>query len=181
MKKLFTVGLNILFIFLSITFANGQPAEIRILHVNDFHGFAEPYKPLGSDELFGGIPYLAAKANELRKGKPSLLLSAGDMIQGNNWANLFQGESVMEWMNAMRFDAMVLGNHEFDFGQEVLRKRISEARFPTLGANVKGVEGLKPYVIKELKGIKVAIIGVVTEDTPASTHPRNVAGRFINN
>ncbi len=176
MKKLFTVGLNVLFIFLFITFANGRPAEIRILHVNDFHGFAEPYKPLGSDELFGGIPYLAAKANELRKGRPSLLLSAGDMIQGNNWANLFQGESVMEWMNEMRFDAMVLGNHEFDFGQEVLRKRISEARFPMLGANVKGVEGLKPYVIKELKGIKVAIIGVVTEDTPASTHPRNVAG-----
>lgn len=176
MKKLFTVGLNVLFIFLFITFANGQPAEIRILHVNDFHGFAEAYKPLGSDELLGGIAYLAAKANELRKEKPSLLLSAGDMIQGNNWANLFQGESVIEWMNEMRFDAMVLGNHEFDFGQEVLKKRISEARFPILGANVEGVERLKPYVIKELKGIKVALIGVVTEDVPLSTHPRNVAG-----
>ena len=108
MKKLFTVGLNVLFIFLFITFAYGQQVEIRILHVNDFHGFAEANKPLGSDELLGGIAYLAAKANELRKEKPSLLLSAGDMIQGNNWANLFQGESVMEWMNEMRFDAMVL-------------------------------------------------------------------------
>jgi len=176
MKKLFTVGLNVLFIFLFITFAYGQQVEIRILHVNDFHGFAEAYKPLGSDELLGGIAYLAAKANELRKEKPSLLLSAGDMIQGNNWANLFQGESVIEWMNEMRFDAMVLGNHEFDFGQEVLKKRISEARFPILGANVEGVERLKPYVIKELKGIKVGIIGVVTEDVPLSTHPRNVVG-----
>ena len=176
MKRLNTVICCFFLFFLSITFVNGQPAEIRILHVNDFHGFAEPYKPLGSELLFGGIPYLAAKANELRKGKPSLLFSAGDMIQGNNWANLFQGESVMEWMNEMRFDAMVLGNHEFDFGQEVLRKRISEARFPILGANVKGVEGLKPYVIKELKGIRVALIGVVTEDVPLSTHPRNVAG-----
>ena len=180
MKKLFTVGLNVLFIFLFITFANGQPAEIRILHVNDFHGFAEPYKPLGSDELLGGIPYLAAKANELRKEKPSLLLSAGDMIQGNNWANLFQGESVIGWMNEMRFDAMVLGNHEFDFGQEVLKKRISEARVPILGANVEGLGHLKPYVIKELKGIRVALIGIVTEDVPLSTHPRNVANlKFI--
>jgi 2',3'-cyclic-nucleotide 2'-phosphodiesterase (5'-nucleotidase family) len=76
---------------------------------------------------------------------------------------------------------MVLGNHEFDFGQEVLKKRISEARFPILGANVEGVERLNPYVIKELKGIKVGLIGVVTEDVPLSTHSRNVAGRFINN
>ena len=67
------------------------------------------------------------------------MLSAGDMIQGNNWTNLFQGESVIELMNAMRFDAMVVGNHEFDFGQDVLRKRISEAKFPVLGANVEGL------------------------------------------
>ncbi len=167
---------SVLIFLVFTTFTYGQQAEIRILHINDFHGFAEPYQPLGSDELLGGIPYLAARANELRKEKPSLLLSAGDMIQGNNWANLFQGESMIEWMNEMRFDAMVLGNHEFDFGQEVLKKRISESRFPILGANVEGLDPLKPYVIKELKGIKVALIGIVTEDVPISTHPRNVAG-----
>lgn len=71
-------------ILFTTSFAHGEQVEIRILHINDFHGFAEPYKPLGSDDLFGGIPYLATKANELRKEKPSLLLSAGDMIQGNN-------------------------------------------------------------------------------------------------
>jgi 2',3'-cyclic-nucleotide 2'-phosphodiesterase (5'-nucleotidase family) len=180
MKKWDALFCAIFVFFLSTTFAYGQQAEIRILHVNDFHGFAEPYKPLGSGELLGGIPYLAARANELRKEKPSLFLSAGDMIQGNNWANLFQGESVMEWMNEMRFDAMTLGNHEFDFGQEVLKKRISESRFPILGANVEGLGLIKPYVLKELHGIKVAIIGIVTEDVPLSTHPRNVAGlKFV--
>ncbi len=108
------------------------------------------------------------------------MISAGDMIQGNNWANLFQGESVIELVNEIRFDAMVLGNHEFDFGQEVLKKRISEATFPVLGANVEGLGGLRPYIIKDLKGVKIAIIGVTTEDTPASTHPKNVAGlRFL--
>lgn len=161
---------------LSFSFAHAEETVIRILYINDFHGFAEPYIPLGSKEMLGGIGYLAAKADALRKEKPALLLSAGDMIQCNNWANLFQGESVIELMNAMKFDVMVLGNHEFDFGQEVLKKRISEARFPVLGANVRGLDKLKPFIIRNISGVRIAIIGVVTEDTPETTHPRNVAG-----
>ena len=176
MKRWGTILYSILIFFLLISFGQGEELQIRILHVNDFHGFAEPYKPIGSDEMLGGIANLAARVEELRKEKLSLLLSAGDMIQGNNWTNLFQGESVMELINEMRFDAMVVGNHEFDFGQDVLRRRISEAKFPVLGANVEGLDSLKPYVIKELKGIKMGIIGVVTEDVPATTHPKNVEG-----
>jgi 5'-nucleotidase/UDP-sugar diphosphatase len=108
------------------------------------------------------------------------LLAAGDMIQGNNWANLSQGESSIELMNAMGFDAMVLGNHEFDFGQEVLKKRISQAQFAVLGANVEGLENLKPLLIKERQGVRIGIIGIVTEETPVATHPRNVLGlRFL--
>ncbi|HUL36495.1 MAG TPA: bifunctional UDP-sugar hydrolase/5'-nucleotidase, partial [Thermodesulfobacteriota bacterium] len=180
MRRLKTTSFCLFLLLLFVSFAHGEPVELRILHVNDFHGFVEPYKPLGSEELLGGIAYLAGRAKELRKEKPSLLLSAGDMIQGDNWANLFQAESVIELMNVMRFDAMVLGNHEFDFGQEILKKRVSEARFPVLGANVEGLPYVKPYIIKELGGIRLAIIGVVTEDAPASTHPRNVAGlRFV--
>jgi 2',3'-cyclic-nucleotide 2'-phosphodiesterase (5'-nucleotidase family) len=98
------------------------------------------------------------------------------MIQGNAWANLFRGKSSLDVMNAMKFDAMVVGNHEFDFGPKVLKERMAQARFPLLGANVKGFAGLKPYVIKNLQGVKIGIIGVVTPDTPFATHPRNVAG-----
>jgi 5'-nucleotidase/UDP-sugar diphosphatase len=180
MKKsiLFIGGLLIFFLLCPEVLS--QTTEIRILHLNDFHGFAEPYRPFGSSELLGGIAYLAAKAKELRKEKPTLLLAAGDMIQGHNWANLSQGESVIELMNAMGFDAMVVGNHEFDFGSEALKKRIAEARFPILGANVEGLQALKPFIVKELSGIKVAIVGLVTSETPISTHPRNVAGfRFL--
>jgi len=154
----------------------GTGREVRILHMNDFHGFAMPYKPYGCDDVQGGLAYLAYVADTLRAEKPSLLLAAGDMIQGNNWANLFQGKSTIEAMNAMAFDAMVVGNHEFDFGKEVLEVRVSEAAFPVLGANVAGVKGLKPYVIKEVNGLRVAVIGVVTDDTPVSTHPKNVVG-----
>jgi len=173
-KGLITIFYIFLFL-LYVPFGYGEEFQIRILHINDFHGFAEPYKPFGSNEEVGGIAYLAAKVEELRKERPSLLLSAGDMIQGNNWANLFQGESIIELMNEMRFGAMVVGNHEFDFGQEVLKKRIAEAQFPVLGANVEGLDILKSYVIKEVKGIKIVIIGVVTEDVLVSTHPKNVA------
>jgi 2',3'-cyclic-nucleotide 2'-phosphodiesterase (5'-nucleotidase family) len=71
---------------------------------------------------------------------------------------------------------MALGNHEFDFGTEVLGKRTSEARFPVLCANVEDLDMVKPYIIREINGIRIAVIGVVTEDVPASTHPKNVAG-----
>jgi len=171
-----TVFCLFLLLFLSVPYAHSEQTVIRILYLNDFHGFAEPYKPFGSDENLGGIAYLSAKLNSLRNERDSLLLSAGDMIQGNNWANLSQGESVIELINAMKFDAMVLGNHEFDFGQDVLKKLISEAKFPVLGSNVENLDLVKPYVIKEIAGVKIGIIGVVTDDTPVTTHPRNVAG-----
>ena len=176
MKKIFRVLSGLFLLGIIAAPAVGQSVEIRILHLNDFHGFAEPYKPFGSQEPLGGMAYLAARAGELRREKAALFLAAGDMIQGNNWANLSQGESVVELMNTMNFNALVVGNHEFDFGQEILKKRISESRFPVLGANVEGLEGLKPYVISELNGMKIAVIGIVTEETPVSTHPRNVAG-----
>lgn len=165
----------VLIIFLAAP-AGAREASLRLLYVNDFHGFAEPSQPLGATELLGGAAYLAGAVDRLRAGRPTLLLAAGDMIQGNNWANLFQGKSSIELMNAMRFDAMVVGNHEFDYGRKVLQQRLKEARFPLLGANVIGLPLLKPYVIKNLQGVRVAIIGVVTADTPTSTHPRNVAG-----
>ncbi|MEE9913153.1 MAG: 5'-nucleotidase C-terminal domain-containing protein [Deltaproteobacteria bacterium] len=166
-----------LFLFVAaVLMSCATQREIRILYMNDFHGFAVAYKPYGSDEAQGGLAYLAQRAQELRAEKPTLFLSAGDMIQGNNWANLFQGQSSIEAMNAMNFDAMVVGNHEFDFGQAVLNERIGEAKFPVLGANVLGMGRLRPYIIKNLDGLSIAVIGVVTGDTPVTTLPRNVAG-----
>lgn len=176
MKK-FRLALLSLCLWLILTpWGYANQVDLKILYVNDFHGFAEPYKPTGSDVPLGGIAYLAGAVDRARGKQPSLLLSAGDMIQGNPWANLVRGKSSIEVMNAMRFDAMVVGNHEFDFGPKVLKERIAQARFPVLGANVKGVPALKPYVIKNLQGVRIAIIGVVTPETPVTTHPRNVTG-----
>jgi 5'-nucleotidase / UDP-sugar diphosphatase len=175
MKKLNILLCAVIVLLLCVSPSLAE-TSLRVLYLNDFHGFAEPYTPFGSDELLGGIAYLSGRVNELREEKPSLLLAAGDMIQGNNWTNLFQGASVIETMNAMKFDALVTGNHEFDFGQEVLKKRISEAAFPVLGANVEGFPLIRPYTVKEIAGIRVGVIGITTPDTPVTTHPRNVAG-----
>jgi 2',3'-cyclic-nucleotide 2'-phosphodiesterase (5'-nucleotidase family) len=166
----------IFLILFSLSLAEARQVELRLLYVNDFHGFALPQKPWGGGEPLGGAGYLAAAVEKLRREKPTLLLAAGDMIQGNNWANLFQGASSIELMNAMKFDAMAAGNHEFDFGLKVLRQRLSQARFPVLAANVEGMPQLKPYVIKKVAGLRVAIIGLVTTDTSITTHPHNVAG-----
>jgi 5'-nucleotidase/UDP-sugar diphosphatase len=176
MKRWTAAALYILFTFFLSIQAQAQSLELRILYVNDFHGFAEAYKPFGSQEPLGGVAYLAGKVKALREEKPTLLLAAGDMIQGNNWANMSQGESVIELMNAMQFDAMVLGNHEFDFGKAELKKRMSEASFSILGANVEGLDQLKPFVIIKRGGVRTGIIGIVTEETPVATHPRNVSG-----
>jgi 5'-nucleotidase / UDP-sugar diphosphatase len=168
--------IGLILLWFSAVSVFGQDAEIRILHWNDFHGFAEPHTPLGGREPLGGVAYLASRARELRREKPALFLAAGDMIQGHPWANLSRGRIVGEWLNAMGVDAMVAGNHEFDFGQEELRRRIAEFRFPVLGANVEGMKELIPHRIFKTGGISAAVIGVVTQDTLFITHPRNVAG-----
>ena len=176
MKNFRIVLVCLLWWFILAPWGYAGQVDLKIFYVNDFHGFAEPYQPTGSASPLGGIAYLAGAVERARGKQPSLLLSAGDMIQGNAWANLFQGKSTIEVMNAMKFDAMVVGNHEFDFGPKVLQKRMAQARFPILGANIKGLPALKPYVIKNLSGVRIAIIGVVTPETPVATHPRNVAG-----
>lgn len=167
----------VFFLFLGLASA-AFAVQIRILHVNDFHGYAEPYKPFGKGELLGGAAYLAGRVDALRADPdvPALLLAAGDMMQGHPWTNVNQGRAVIDLMNLMKFDAMVVGNHEFDFGRKVLAERMAQAAFPILGANVSGMAGLKPYVVKTVGGVRVGILGVVTGQTPFYTHPDNVRG-----
>jgi len=177
MKQILIFILNIIFsIFVLQHVCSAQSVDLRILYLNDFHGFAAPHQTAGNQEKLGGIAFLAAEANRLRQDRPALLLAAGDMLQGNPWANLFEGKSTIEIMNRMEFSAMTTGNHEFDYGQDVLQKRIHDARFPFLAANIQGLTGIQSYVIKEIAGLKVAIIGLTTEDTPVTTHPKNVKG-----
>lgn len=156
--------------------ALAEPVTIRILHLNDFHGFANPVKTPGAKTTLGGAARLAKEIKRLRAQHPSLLLAAGDMIQGDTWARLFEGKNVIELMNQLGVDAMTLGNHEFDYGQAVLKRRISEADFPVLAANLSGFPCTIPRIYFNRKGLRISVIGLVTDETPQSSHPRNVTG-----
>ena len=167
--------LSLLFILVLVVELHAATGTVRILHVNDFHGFAKPVRQSRSVAPLGGAARLASVIQQHRD-VPGLLLSAGDMVQGDSWANLFQGRSSIELMNLLRFDAMVLGNHEFDFGKEQLVRLIAIARFPVLAANLDGMPSVAAKATFVRNGIRIAVIGLVTDDTPKSSHPRNTIG-----
>jgi 2',3'-cyclic-nucleotide 2'-phosphodiesterase (5'-nucleotidase family) len=170
------------------TAARARQAEINltILHVNDTHGHIIPYldKSVDSGRPVGGAEYLAKMIEDERAANPggTILLSAGDMFQGTPVSNLSRGKPVIEIMNYMRYDAMALGNHEFDWGQDVLQSIIASASFPVISANVfergghRSFRGSKPYVIIKKKGVRIAVIGITTPETLYASKPGNLAG-----
>jgi 2',3'-cyclic-nucleotide 2'-phosphodiesterase (5'-nucleotidase family) len=167
--------------------ARARQAEVNltILHVNDTHGHIIPYldKSIDPDHPVGGAQILAKMIERERAENPdgTLLLSAGDMFQGTPVSNLFHGKPVIEIMNYLRFDAMALGNHEFDWGQDVLHSIISSAAFPVISANVfeRGtghIRGVRSYVIVKRKGVRIAVIGLTTPETFYTSKPGNLTG-----
>ena len=187
--KRFTVSLFLLIVALFPTVSpavqGSAPVSITVLHLNDTHGHILPFpnKTLDERNPVGGAARFARMIQDARAVDPegTLLLSAGDMFQGTPISNLHHGRPVIEIMNGLRFDAMVVGNHEFDWGQNVLHEMISQAEFPFLSCNIKDMrggspQGIKPYIILSRKGLKIAIIGTTTTETPYSTKPGNAAG-----
>ncbi len=183
---------SLLLVLLLFSQAFAAPGEqsgvkITILHLNDTHGHIIPFvnKSTG-DQPVSGAAYFSEMIKHERAANPggALLLSAGDMFQGTPESNLFHGRSVIEVMNYLKFDAMALGNHEFDWGQDVLREIIASAAFPVLSANITGGDGkyfdsVKPWIIIKRKDIPIGIIGLTTPETQYTTKPGNLAGLAI--
>jgi len=156
---------------------------VTIFYTSDEHGYLEPIEK-GSDTLGGAANLLAT----LRQrgydpdGSDTLLLSGGDMWTGPAISTWFQGVSTVQVFNQMGYDAAAVGNHDFDFGQEVLLTNADAAEFPFLTANVTLAgtgdppEFAQPYVIREVNGMPVAIVGLTTTRTPHIVMPAYVEG-----
>lgn len=156
-------------------------AQLVILHTNDTHGHPAEFPNL--EENGGG---LAARAMLIDKYKKSynnvLILDAGDLNTGRPESDLFGAEPDLKGMNAIGYDAMTLGNHEFDKPLDQLKKQMEMASFPFLCANIKYKDGsliTKPYIIKTMPdGFKVGILGLTTSTLPDIGSPK-IVGQLI--
>src|SRR5688500_7701865 len=140
--------------------------RVRIVHTNDFHGRLLPQTSNGRS--LGGSAVLAAHFDSAaaRFQGPTLILSAGDDMQGTAISNLSWGRATIAAHNASGYDAAALGNHEFDWGQDTLIARVRESRSPWLAANVfvagtrRQPEWVRPWVMIERAGVRTAVIGI---------------------
>ena len=161
------------------TGVEGQTTEgtkFVILHTNDMHGYMQT-----TDTCLGIGAVAQLKKDYEAQGYDVLLMDAGDYLQGSSFANFTQGESVVEVMNAAGYDVAALGNHEFDYGSDVLEKRISEMNFPAVAANITVDATGEPFIQQNAvftlsDGTKVGVFGLDTPSTSTTSAPKNTAG-----
>lgn len=146
------------------------PNSVKILHTNDMHGRldAEDGRVIGM-----------AKVKTIKdKEQPTLMFDSGDAFQGLPLSNFSKGADMAKAMNAVGYDAMTVGNHEFDFGFETAMNYKKLLNFPILSSNVykDGKSVYAPSAIIEKNGKKYGVIGVTTPETATKTHPNNIIG-----
>lgn len=168
-----------------------SPSRLVILHTNDLHGQIRPMLVVsrpGVERKMGGFPALEAYVRraraEARAGKTRLWLTdGGDWFQGTPEGNEDRGRSMMSCFNRLGFTAVVVGNHEYDFGEKNLAALIALARYPVLGANIVERENpslsrpyVRMFVVKRVGGIRVALVGLIASETKrVSTGPFGAA------
>jgi len=173
-------------IFLSLALAMPASAgTVVIYHTSDVHGGYSVHqaKRNGEQKPIGGF---AALASLIHKEKnPYLLLDSGDTFQGTPEGNFSKGAATVELMNLLGYSAMVPGNHDFDYGIDVLKKMAKGFNFPVLSTNMyekatkKTPSFTHPYTIRIVGGYKIAILGIVGTHTATSTLPANVKDYYF--
>jgi 2',3'-cyclic-nucleotide 2'-phosphodiesterase (5'-nucleotidase family) len=167
-------------LLLALPAAAAEPIRLRVYHTNDIHGWIMPRPDrLQPERQVGGAAALAALLAK-EKG-PKLVLDAGDWWQGTPEGSLSKGRAVVEVFNAIGYDAVVIGNHEYDAGADELRALIPTIAAPVLSANTYGADGklvpwVKPWIVKEVAGVKVGIFGLTTTGMKRLAFPKHIAG-----
>lgn len=168
--------------FANSVFGVDADREVTILYTNDFHSAFDPipaYWMAGTPKL-GGAAQLATLVNQIRqREKTVFLFDTGDMFTGM-LSFLTRGEALMEMMMSMGYDAMAIGNHEFDYGSENFSRQMNRVPFPVLGANIfyKGTNHpySRPYTILERNGVRLGVIGIIGQDARSVALPSGITG-----
>lgn len=176
-RKLFLLVATFIMAALTIGLISAQDDEttnLTILHTNDTHANHQANR-----DGDGGAARMAAVVNQIRaQVDNTILLDGGDRFTGTLFHTLYEGQDQVEVMNLLGYDAMALGNHEFDNGDEVLADFVTGLDFPALAANIDFSEsptlaeiGIEEYAIVDVNGIEVGVIGLTTPDTPEISNP----------
>jgi 5'-nucleotidase/UDP-sugar diphosphatase len=160
---------------------------LTVLHTNDVHAHILQFNSSGGDcsqadavagKCFGGVARRATEIAKVRaEGGNVLLVDAGDEFQGTLFYTKYKGEEAQRFMNEMGYQAMAVGNHEFDDGPGVLGSFVRGAKFPVLSANLDvsqepELAGLiKPYIVLQIGSEKVGVVGLTTEDVATNSSP----------
>ena len=168
--KYFLLILMVVGISFGVSADRETPVTITLLHLNDVHG--------NVDE---GIGYgkITALVNNFREENPNtLLFDAGDSFHGHPIATHSQGERIAQLHNAMGFDVMTPGNHDFNYGWQRLLELGQMLEYPMLSANVTkdGKPLFEESMIFTLEDVRIGVFGLSTPDTTTQTHPKNVEG-----
>ncbi|HCQ64278.1 MAG TPA: multifunctional 2',3'-cyclic-nucleotide 2'-phosphodiesterase/5'-nucleotidase/3'-nucleotidase [Rhodobacteraceae bacterium] len=162
---------------------------LHIVHINDLHSRIQPISKYDSTcgaednaagECFGGVARVETMINQLRDelaGENLLVLDAGDQYQGSLMYTTYKGDVEAEMMELIGFDAMAVGNHEFDDGPEGLAKLIDNTSFPVLSGNLdlstsnvlKGK--VEDYIVLDVGGEKIGIVSALATDTAETSSP----------
>ncbi len=164
---------------------------ISILHTTDLHGHILPTTDYEGRRDLGGLARCATQIRRWRRENPhSLLLDVGDVYQGTQFALSDEGRSMIDLFNLLRYDAWIVGNHEFDWGLEPFLRAVGLSRMPVLAANTQlggkpagqlreadhPFAKIRPFLLKEVAGIKIAIVGLTTPGMPFWFLPRFLEG-----
>jgi 5'-nucleotidase len=153
--------------------AQDESFSLTVLHTNDQHAAHEPFS--GGN---GGVARQAAVQNQIiAEGGNVLLLDSGDRFTGSLFHQQYRGEDQVQLMNALGYQGMTLGNHEFDDGEDRLLAFLQGLSFPVVSANVDfsafpDIDALvEPYTIVEVAGQQIGLIGLTTADTVVTSSP----------
>ncbi|MGV1834493.1 5'-nucleotidase C-terminal domain-containing protein [Rhizobium rhizogenes] len=189
MTKPFGVGLLAAAALALSTSAAFADYQLNILHFNDFHSRVESINKFDTtcsaaeeakNECFGGAARMKTMIDQRRAalaGQNVLVLDAGDNFQGSLFYTTYKGAAEVEFLNDMKIDAMTVGNHEFDDGEEPLAAFLDKAQFPVITANMvvdgqsKIGDRIKKSIVLTIGGQKIGIVGAVTTETPELSSP----------